>query len=123
MNAPADRTDSPLRYAWDRWRAIETAASWFVLMNFLDAALTFLLLWRGGANGTEIVESNRIAAYFLHGWGFKGLFLFKLVLVLFVCAIGLVIATRREETARLVFHLGTFAATAVVVYSVWLYAR
>ena len=123
MDDSADTSVSPLLFAWRRWRAIETAASWFVLMNFLDAVMTFLLLWRGGANGMHVVESNAIAAYFLHGWGFKGLFLFKLVMVLFVCLVCFIISLRREETARSVFAIGTIVATTVVIYSVWLYAR
>ena len=123
MHESADSTASALRYAWRRWRAIETAASWFVLMNFLDMAMTSLLLWRGEEDGMHAVESNPIAAWFLHRWGIKGLFLFKLVLVLFVCLVCYIIALRREETARTVFNFGTVAVTTVVIYSVWLYAR
>lgn len=123
MNEPADRTESPLRYGWERWRAIETAASWFVLMNFLDAVLTWLLLRRGGGGGFHVVESNPIAAHFLNHWGIRGLFLFKLALVVFVCLVCFTIALRREETARMVFVIGTVAVTSVVIYSVWLYAH
>jgi hypothetical protein len=122
-------TDSPdglfsaLRSAWRRWRAIETAAMWFVLVNFLDAAMTFLLLHRGGVAGGRAVESNPIANHFLSHWGLKGLFAFKLALVVFVCMVCLAISWRDEERARTVFHFGTFVVTGVVLYSVWLYAR
>jgi hypothetical protein len=115
-----------LRHVWQRWRAIETHASWFVLVNFLDAAFTWILLTRGNQEGDRNVvfmETNRFAAYFLDRWGLKGLFAFKLGLVVFVCLIGLMIAMRHEERARGVLKFGTLVATGVVLYSVWLYAR
>ena len=116
----------PLRRVWRRWRAIETQASWFMLANFLDAALTWILLTRGVRSGNPdlvAMESNRLAAYFLNHWGLKGLFAFKLGLVVFVCLIGLTIALRHEERARGVLNFGTLIVTGVVLYSVWLYAR
>jgi hypothetical protein len=117
---------SPLHRIGQRWRAIETQASWFVLVNFLDATFTWILLTRGnrsGDGGLVFSEANRLAGYFLNHWGLTGLFTFKLGLVVFVCLIGLLIALRHEERARNVLNFGTLVAGAVVLYSAWLYAR
>lgn len=115
-----------LRRVWRRWRAIETQATWFMLVNFLDAAFTWILLTRGHRSGDpnlEFTESNSFAAYFLNHWGLKGLVAFKLGLVLFVCLIGLAIAMRHEDRARNVLNFGTLVVTGVVLYSVWLFVR
>jgi len=126
MNQARSILPPPLRHVWRRWRAIETQATWFMLVNFLDAAFTWILLTRGnrsGDGGLTFVETNRIAGYFLNHWGLKGLFAFKLALVAFVCVVGLTIALRHEERARSVLNFGTLVVTGVVLYSVWLYAR
>jgi hypothetical protein len=126
MSHDQDRLPPQLRRVWRRWRAIETQASWFLLANFLDATFTWILLTRGVQSGNpQLVgmESNRIAAYFLNHWGLKGLFAYKLGLVVFVCLIGLAIALRQEQRARQVLNFGTLVVTGVVLYSIWLYAR
>ncbi len=106
------------------WREIEHDAAWFILANFLDAAVTWILLTRGQRTGTGmIVESNRFARYFLDHWGPKGLFGFKLSMVAFVCLIALIVATQRAETSRWLFRVGTLVVIVVVFYSVWLYVQ
>jgi hypothetical protein len=108
------------------WREIEHDASWFILANFLDAAVTWILLTRGQRTGlghTFIIESNRFARYFLDHWGLKGLFGFKLSMVALVCLIALIVATRRAETSRWLFRVGTLVVIVVVFYSVWLYVQ
>ena len=92
-------------------------------MSFLDGALTWILLTRGNQRGQLGFEANRVAAWFLDHWGLKGLFLFKLASVLFVCAAATAIALKRTETARNVLRFGTLVVAAVVVYSAWLYVQ
>lgn len=125
---PSSRPIVPpqLRHLWNSWRTIETQAAWFILLNFLDAAVTWILLTRGNQRGDSNLvfgEANRVAGYFLNHWGFRGLLGFKLGLVLFVCLIGLTIALKHEERARNVLNFGTVVVTGVVLYSVWLYVR
>ena len=106
-----------------RWRAIETPAMWFVLMNALDSALTYIMLRyeKHTEDGSFYgVEANAIARYFLDRWGIKGLFGFKLASAVFVCAIAYIIAFKNADTARRLLSLGTLIVLAVVVYSVWL---
>jgi len=107
----------------ERWRAIETPAMWFILMNALDCALTYIFLnHQREEPGVTFygIEANRIAAYFLHRWGIKGLFAFKLASAVFVCAIAYIVAFKNVETARRLLGFGTVIVLAVVLYSVWL---
>lgn len=119
-----DRHDATaiLRSLRDRWRQIETAAVWFLLLNCLDAAFTYILLRLPPLEegGHRVVEANRIAAWFLDRWGFQGLFGFKLFLALFVCGIAMVIASRNVDLAKRLLVLGTLTILMVVVYSAWL---
>mgnify|MGYP007059381190 CR=1 FL=1 len=105
------------------WRSMETPASWFILMNFLDLTMTYILLTRGSQSGLRIVESNQVAVYFLNHWGTKGLLGFKLAMVFVVCLIAYVIAFKRPETSRGLMWIGTTIVSAVVVYSAWLYVQ
>jgi hypothetical protein len=105
----------------DYWRMIETDAVWFVLANFLDAAMTWIALMRGGGPGLRMVEGNRVAAYFLNHWGFKGMFGLKLAVVTIVCVIAVVIARSNPRTAQRLLKLGTLIVILVVLYSVGLY--
>jgi hypothetical protein len=119
----AERLPAPWNALLQQWRTIENHAAWFVLANFLDCAMTFLLLMYGGHRGLNYVEGNRIAAHFIHHWGWKGLFGFKFAVVVFVCLIAWGIAFKRPETAQGLLALGTLIVTLVVLYSVWLYVH
>ena len=103
------------------WRLIENDAVWFIVANALDAAMTWIALMRGGGPGLRMVEGNRIAAYFLNHWGFKGMFGLKLAVVTMVCLIALFIARRNLQTAQRLLKLGTIIVILVVFYSVRLY--
>jgi hypothetical protein len=108
------------------WREIEHDTSLFILANFLDAVVTWILLTRGqraGPGHTVIIESNRFARYFLDHWGLKGLFGFKLSMVALVCLIALIVATQRAESSRWLLRVGTLVVIVVVFYSVWLYVQ
>jgi hypothetical protein len=106
-----------------RWRAIESQAVWFVFVNLLDCVMTFALMMYGRQRGLLVVEGNRIPAYFFNHWGWKGLFGFKLGIVVFVCLIALLISLKRPETAHGLLNVGTLLVTLVVLYSVWLYVH
>lgn len=105
------------------WRTIETEASWFILANFLDSAMTWLALMYGGGPGRRMVEGNRVAGYMMDHWGFKGMFALKASVVVFVCLISLVIARRNVESAQRLLQFGTLIVILVVLYSVLLYIR
>lgn len=119
----APRSPGPWPALLRQWRVIETHAAWFVLANFLDCAMTFLLLMYGGHRGLNYVEGNQIAAHFIHHWGWKGLFGFKFAVVALVCLIAWCIAFKRPETAQGLLALGTLIVTLVVLYSVCLYVH
>ena len=94
---------------------------WFLLMNALDCALTYIMLMYPRYDYEPFgVESNAIARFFLDRWGIKGLFGFKLASAVFVCAIAYIIAFKNADTARRLLGLGTLIILAVVLYSVWL---
>ena len=97
---------------------LESEFSWFVLASVLDAAITYIGLYRG-----VFRESNPVAAYFLNHWGPRGLIGFKAVTVALVCGIAWYIHTRRPDTARLLLRAATLIVGGVVVYSVALLVR
>ena len=105
------------------WKAIEREATYFIFANFLDGAVTYILAMHGGPRGTRFVEGNQIPAYFLNHWGWKGMFAFKLAVVLFVCAIAVYVAKSQPVKARWMLNVGTAIVSAVVLYSAWLGLR
>lgn len=96
----------------------------FLVVNVLDFLLTYRLLVYGSASGHRVVEANPLARYFLYTWGpVKGMLLFKLGMVLFVCLIAQIVAMRRLETARWLLRIATAIVCCVLVYSVLIYFR
>jgi len=82
----------------DRWRQIETPAMWFLLLNGLDAALTYIILmYPRFEHEPMAVEANHMARFFLDRWGIPGMFAFKLASAVFVCVIAFVIAQKSSE--------------------------
>ncbi|MFG0335355.1 MAG: DUF5658 family protein [Maioricimonas sp. JB049] len=103
---------------------LEHETAMFVLVNVLDFLATWWMLTHGQSGNGVFVESNPVARYFLYGWGpLKGMLMFKLALVLFVCGIAQVIAIWRPQTASRLLNFGTLAVGAVVIYSATLYVR
>lgn len=80
----------------------------------MDVVMTVILL---RFNATE---ANPIANYFLQHFGIIGMMLFKLLIVLAVCAIAQWISHRSVWKARLILVGGTFIVAGVVVYSMFL---
>lgn len=119
-----DTTDDSKPSSWSNFLfkdglPLEKETSWFILVNVLDFFATYLLLRRRIA-----VESNPIARWFLDGWGLvKGMLIYKLGLVAFVCVIVQIIARKDVTVARRVLWFGTAIVGCVVVYSVVLLMR
>src|SRR4029079_8262846 len=117
-----NRRDDAELSLFERWRAIETPAMWFVLMNALDAAMIYIMLSVPSFWDDELhaIENNPIAAFFLNRWGIQGMFAFKLASVIAVCGISYVIAFRDVRASRRLLAFATFLVLAVVVYSIWM---
>ena len=99
------------------WRLrLESETAWFVLLNVCDALATYLLLRRN----TGYFESNPIARWFFHGWGFEGMVWFKVAMVLFVVTVAQLAARKDEQLARTLLVFGCIAVGSVFVYSFWL---
>jgi len=95
---------------------LENETSWYMLLSLCDVLATWMLLRRN----TGFVESNPIARWFYHGWGFAGMVWFKLGMVTLVVAIAQVVAPKNEPLARLLLLFGCMACAIVFVYSYWL---
>jgi len=91
---------------------LESETSLFILVSVLDVIFTYLLL----AGGT-VFEANPIAAWFIDGWGVKGMVGFKFSMLVVICLTVQVIAMVRLRTARRIMNFATFITGAVVAYS------
>jgi len=99
------------------WRLrLESETAWFVLLNLCDVIATFLLF----RSNSHFFESNPIARWFYHGWGFRGMVWFKVAVVLFVITVAQVVARKNERLARALLVFGSVAVGSVFVYSYWL---
>jgi len=122
------RDDDESRPPWRRLLTgqlpLETETTVFILVNLLDFFVTYWLLAHRELGFGGFYESNPIARYFLDRWGVvKGLLGFKLAIVLFVCLIAQIVATRKPETARKLLVIGTVLVFGVVIYGVSLFVR
>ena len=104
---------------WVRKLPLETETCFFILVNALDVAMTYVLL----NHSPEFQESNQIANYFLSRWGFRGVIYFKFALVALVTVIAQIIALTRPSTAKWLLIVGTAIVGSVVVYSAYLWIR
>ena len=100
---------------------LETETTVFILVNFLDFAMTYWMLMHRELGLGNFYESNPVAGFFLNHWGVKGLLLFKMAVVAFVCVIAQIVATKREASARFLLVVGTIVVSAVVIYSLRLF--
>ena len=87
----------------------------FVALNMLDVLLTFLLL-----RTESFYESNPVAEEILQRFGFAGMIVYKLTIMLGVLLIVNVIAIWKMNTSRRLLQVGSALMTCVVVYSSWL---
>ncbi len=100
---------------------LETETTVFILVNVLDFAMTYWMLMHRELGIGNFYESNPVARFFLNHWGVKGLLIFKMAVVAFVCVIAQIVATKREASARFLLVVGTIVVLAVVVYSLKLF--
>ena len=96
---------------------LETETTVFILVNVLDFAMTYWMLAHREMGLGNFYESNPVARYFLDHWGVKGLLMFKMAVVAFVCVIAQIVATKREASARFLLVVGTLVVSGVVIYS------
>ncbi len=100
---------------------LETETTIFILVNVLDFAMTWWMLMHREMGMGDFYESNPVARYFLDHWGVKGLLMFKMAVVAFVCLIAQIVATKREASGRFLLVVGTLVVSAVVIYSLKLF--
>lgn len=96
---------------------LESETTTFILANVLDFITTYWMLMHREMGVGNFYESNPIARYFLDHWGVKGLLMFKMAVVAFVCVIAQIVATKREASGRFLLIVGSLVVTAVVIYS------
>ena len=95
---------------------LENETAWYILLNLCDIVATWALLHRNSG----FYESNAIARWFFHGWGFSGMVWFKLSMVAVVVGIAQVVARKNEPLARTLLVFGSIAVGCVFLYSYWL---
>ena len=100
---------------------LESETTIFILVNVLDFAMTWWMLMHREMGMGDFYESNPVARYFLDHWGVKGLLMFKMAVVAFVCVIAQIVATKREASGRFLLVVGTLVVSAVVIYSLKLF--
>lgn len=81
----------------------------YSLLSIADLGLTYALIQQG--NG-EVYESNPIAEAWLNSYGWTGLALFKLAIILIVAAVAAIVSRSRPRTGG---HILTFACLAVAL--------
>ena len=86
----------------------------FGTLSFLDLALTYHLLQRGGG---RVYESNPVANAWLSSYGWIGLALFKLLTMGLVIVVAVVLSARRPRAATSILTFACSAVALVVVYS------
>jgi hypothetical protein len=98
---------------------LENETAWYVLLNLCDIVATWALLRRDSG----FVESNPVARWFFHGWGFRGMVWFKLAMVALVVVIAQAVARKNEPLARTLLTFGCIVVGCVFIYSYWLGTR
>lgn len=96
---------------------LQNETTWFIFANCLDVFMTYILI-RFGA-----IESNPVANYFLHEYGFAAMIYFKMGVVAFVCVVTQLVALKNLTKARWLMRVGILIVGVVVVYSAALFAR
>lgn len=90
---------------------LQTETAWFILINVLDLVLTNVLLQR------HAIEANPLANYVFVHYGFRGMIVFKLASVLFVCVAAQLIALKSISKAKWLLWFGCSVVGLVLVYS------
>ena len=86
-------------------------------MNLMDVALSQALFSSGYA-----YEANPAAQFVIQHWGFLGMSVYKVSVVVLVIGVVAIIARLRISTARRVMRCGSLMVGSVVAYSAALLA-
>src|SRR5207244_1773783 len=89
----------------------------YAVLSAADLGLTYALIRQGEG---EVYESNPIAEAWLSSYGWAGLAVFKLLIVLIVAAMATFISLTRPRTGGHVLSFACLAVAAVVGYSIHL---
>jgi hypothetical protein len=89
----------------------------YTLLSLADLALTYALIQQGGG---EVYESNPIAEAWLSSYGWTGLALYKLVIILVVGAVAAYVSLSHPRTGGHILTFACLAVAVVVTYSVHL---
>ena len=81
----------------------------YAVLSAADLGLTYALIRHGDG---DVYESNPIADAWLNAYGWAGLAVFKLVIVLLVAALAAFVSLSRPRTGG---HILTFACLAVAI--------
>lgn len=87
------------------------------VLSVADLGLTYALIQQG--NG-EVYESNPIAEAWLSSYGWTGLALYKLVIILIVAAVAAFVSLSRPRTGGHILSFACLAVALVVSYSIHL---
>jgi hypothetical protein len=86
----------------------------FTLLSVADLGLTYALIRDGEG---QVYESNPIAAAWLSSYGWAGLVLFKVAIILIVAALVALVSLSRPRTGGHILTFACIMVAAVVGYS------
>jgi uncharacterized membrane protein len=89
----------------------------YVVLSLVDLALTYALIQQGDG---EVYESNPIAEAWLSSYGWIGLALFKLAIIVIVGLVAAFVSLSRPRTGGHILTFACLAVAVVVTYSVHL---
>jgi hypothetical protein len=89
----------------------------YTVLSVADLGLTYALIQQGQG---EVYESNPIAEAWLSSYGWTGLAVYKLVIILIVAAVAAFVSISRPRTGGHILTFACLAVAAVVSYSIHL---
>lgn len=111
-----DRAEG-LTWAGDMIGAIKLNLRKLLVFNLLSVAdffLTWQLLRKGGG---QVYESNPVANAWLTSYGWIGLLVFKIAMVLLIGSIAVIVSFYRPRTSDRILMFACLVTAGVVVYS------
>ena len=89
----------------------------YTVLSLADLGLTYALIQQGGG---EVYESNPIAEAWLSSYGWTGLALYKLAIVLIVGTVAAFVSLSRPRTGGHILTFACLSVALVVTYSIHL---
>jgi hypothetical protein len=89
----------------------------YTVLSVADLGLTYALIQQGEG---EVYESNPIAEAWLSSYGWTGLALFKLAIILIVATVAAFVSLSRPRTGGHILTFACLAVALVVTYSIHL---